>query len=144
MTTEELTYVNAIIDLSFAISNNDLEKVKQLVNIINLNIPDGEMYLNDALGFNVKNVFDYNESLIYVLDNLQHIANAEQVKWGFHTQYLIEQYKISNDSTNIAFFIQSNINSIEHFKVMQLIRLCHVIKDYDSLIKIQNSLNKEV
>lgn len=136
MTNQELIYVKAIIDLSFAIKENDLEKVKNLVNIINSNITD-ERYLNDELGLNN---LEFNDSFLYVLDNLKQINNAELYKWISKINNLIEQYQITNNDIPIITFINNyinDINNLQQFKILSLIRLCHIIQNYNLLNQIQ-------
>jgi hypothetical protein len=130
MNFKEITLV--IIDLVFAIKNNNLEQTKEYVEILNNNFNPNEMevyYLNEMLGFADLNSFNLNESLTYVLYNLKYLTNVDKIKWEIQIIQVLAKYQLNKNPSIIENFIKDSIsnNAIENYQFNGLIRLCHVI-----------------
>jgi hypothetical protein len=127
------------IDLLKSIEQNDLEKTKLLVNTLNenfkpvggINSLDLIIPLNEMISENLT-----NESFIYVVNNLKHFLNLDQIKWYINIQSL----RLSDDFELIAQFIENEIanNNVKDYQIINLISLCVKIKRYDLLDDLSN------
>lgn len=119
-----------IIDLIIAIQDNNLDKAKELVKYLNNNfiIVDNEINLEELLGLFNKNFDINNETIDYVLDNLNYLNNIDFLKWNRKISKLI---------------FNKNFDEIKQFVFSQLESLTYNISPttlYQSLIKISASL----
>lgn len=128
------------IELVQAIRKNDLENTKVLVEYLNTNF-DPEKN-NVELG-NVIQVgalvddFSTNESLIYMVENLQSLP-TEEVKW------FIKFRKILNASASDqeAFLLENLNENLQDYQAINLITLAVHIHKYDLLDTIYNLVEK--
>lgn len=148
--TEEQILIE-IINLSLAIRNNNLDSAKIQINNINnyfnnssnLNLNSGQ--LKELLGFanNYGNMI-INETFYYALDNLP--LNSEdviEIKKTIEIIQLLNIYSKDKDKTKIQNYITKNLSHITSiFDYQNLIRLCHIIQDYDLLYLIKQSMEK--
>lgn len=138
-------FFESIIDLIIAIKENDLSATKIQVEYLNnnFNIDETDISsLNEMLGFTDLNKHNINDSFFYVLDNLKYLQDVEQTKWKAKVILLIIDYTTSQNSTKIQNFIKNNLNQVNvAYQYNSLIRLCHIIQDYDTLLLLKDSLN---
>lgn len=144
MENENLLVAANIIDLILAIKENNLDYAMMLVPTLNQYIVDDDnIYVNDMLGLNNLADLEVNETLIYVVDNLTHIYNAPRVKWMLITEKMIQGfYKKNVDFAEIKSFIMKHMNNVSHYyEYTTLIRMIHLIQEYDLLIPLKEKLN---
>ena len=106
-------------------------------------INDDNMYVNDMLGLNNLSSLPFNETLIYVVENLSHIYNAARIKWILTSEKILKDYQKGNiDNAALKNFIIEHMNNIsEYYEYSTLIRMVHLVQDYDLLIPLKEKLN---
>ena len=140
----DIVVQNAILDLILGIKDNNLEQVKLNVDILNNNkdvlADEGYTYLDGTLSLGEISQKYNNESLLYVLDNLTLLNNAERIKWNLTVRDLMKNRNISD----IQNFINVAINNgnITNYKFYSLIQLATNIQDYDLIYTLKQFLNK--
>lgn len=144
MENENLLVAANIIDLILAIREDNLDYAMMLVPTLNeYIINDDNMYVNDMLGLNNLSSLPFNETLIYVVENLSHIYNAARIKWILTSEKILKDYQKGNiDNAALKNFIIEHMNNIsEYYEYSTLIRMVHLVQDYDLLIPLKEKLN---
>ena len=144
MENENLLVAANIIDLILAIREDNLDYAMMLVPTLNeYIINDDNMYVNDMLGLNNLSSLPFNETLIYVVENLSHIYNAARIKWVLTSEKMLKDYQKGNiDNAALKNFIIEHMNNIsEYYEYSTLIRMIHLVQDYDLLIPLKKKLN---
>lgn len=144
MENENLLVAANIIDLILAIREDNLDYAMMLVPTLNeYIINDDNMYVNDMLGLNNLSSLPFNETLIYVVENLSHIYNAARIKWVLTSEKMLKDYQKGNiDNAALKNFIIEHMNNIsEYYEYSTLIRMIHLVQDYDLLIPLKEKLN---
>lgn len=144
MENENLLVAAHIIDLILAIKDNNLDYAMVLVPTLNeYIINDDNIYVNDMLGLNNLFSLPFNETLIYVVENLSHIYNAARIKWILTSEKLLKDYQRGNVNNEVLKnFITEHMNNIsEYYEYSTLIRMIHLVQDYDLLIPLKEKLN---
>lgn len=133
-----------LIDLFLAIKDNNLEEAKNLVPILNNQLleNDNQIYVNEILGLNNLSTIPNNETLSYVLDNLSNIDDSNQIRWYLQTEDMIQDFtnlKINN--VKIKNFIIEKMPVVsQYYEYSTLIRMIHLIQDYDLLLDLKGYL----
>lgn len=128
------------IELVQAIRKNDLENTKVLVEYLNTNF-DPEKN-NVELG-NVIQVgalvddFSTNESLIYMVENLQNLP-TEEVKWFIKFRKILD----ASIPDQEAFLLENLNENLQDYQAINLITLAVHIHKYDLLDAIYNLVEK--
>lgn len=144
MENENLLVAANIIDLILAIREDNLDYAMMLVPTLNeYIINDDNMYVNDMLGLNNLSSLPFNETLIYVVENLSHIYNATRIKWILTSEKMLKDYQKGDiDNAALKNFITEHMNNIsEYYEYSTLIRMVHLVQDYDLLIPLKEKLN---
>lgn len=133
-----------LIDLFLAIKDNNLEEAKNLVPILNNQLLENnnQIYVNEILGLNNLSTIPNNETLSYVLDNLSNIDDSNQIRWYLQTEDIIQDFtnlKINN--VKIKNFIIEKMPVVsQYYEYSTLIRMIHLIQDYDLLLDLRGYL----
>ena len=147
MTEKELFYQN-ITNLYAAIKENDLNSTKIIVDWLNehCDINNVELY-NLLNNFNPLALLDTynNESLDYILDNLNNLLNSTFIKWN---KLINEAQKNENKFIELSNMFLDNNNLIELYcnKIgflnvkTSLIKLCYIWQNFTLLEQIQNKI----
>ena len=150
-------FQSLIIDLILSIKENNLENTKKNVELLN-NYPLWNEYediqlhglkynLNSALSIGIlAQQVHGNDSVMYAIDNLNHIFNRDKIKWDL----TIQKMEVYNEAI-IRDFILNSIKDVnilqDEDKVSSLLHLAVIVGDNIIIKKIKNSLlelNKEV
>lgn len=117
ITTETL-----VIDLLLALQKDDIEQTKELVHTLNetydFNNP-GEENLEILLGLGNQHYPLYHQSIDYVLDNLNHLHNSENLKFDRKILNLIAKRDIAEIKEFITSQIQQKTYNISDKKLQQ-------------------------
>ena len=117
ITTETL-----VIDLLLALQKDDIEQTKELVHTLNetydFNNPEEEN-LEILLGLGNQHYPLYHQSIDYVLDNLNHLHNSENLKFDRKILNLIAKRNIAEIKEFITSQIQQKTYNISDKKLQQ-------------------------
>ena len=117
ITTETL-----VIDLLLALQKDDIEETKELVHTLNesydFNNPEEEN-LEILLGLGNQHYPLYHQSIDYVLDNLNHLHNSENLKFDRKILNLIAKRDIAEIKEFITSQIQQKTYNISDKKLQQ-------------------------
>lgn len=117
ITTETL-----VIDLLLALQKDDIEQTKELVHTLNetydFNNPEEEN-LEILLGLGNQHYPLYHQSIDYVLDNLNHLHNSENLKFDRKILNLIAKRDIAEIKEFITSQIQQKTYNISDKKLQQ-------------------------
>lgn len=117
ITTETL-----VIDLLLALQKDDIEQTKELVHTLNetydFNNPEEEN-LEILLGLGNQHYPLYHQSIDYVLDNLNHLHNSENLKFDRKILNLIAKRDITEIKEFITSQIQQKTYNISDKKLQQ-------------------------
>lgn len=117
ITTETL-----VIDLLLALQKDDIERTKELVHTLNetydFNNPEEEN-LEILLGLGNQHYPLYHQSIDYVLDNLNHLHNSENLKFDRKILNLIAKRDIAEIKEFITSQIQQKTYNISDKKLQQ-------------------------
>lgn len=129
-----------------AIENNDLEKVKILIDDLNYNLEQKEInegvtyYSSEFIPFNqlINSEKSLNETLLYVVSNLNGIyGGRENIEWRVKTLLLLNSQDRNNKIENFIIDFIENNSTIEDYKMSMLIQMCIIIDRYDLLKQIK-------
>lgn len=142
----DLNILNIQIDLVDAIRKNNLSLVKENVKLLNdlydPNISIVTVSANLNFGTLLQET-NYNDSALYVLNNLNCLRHKERLLW-FYNIHILEK---NNDINSIRDFIELSI-TFENLKIdyilNTLIRLTTKYQFFDLLKEIKNILNENV
>ena len=135
---------NAILDLIIAIKENDLSTAKINVALLNDNIDyfineTQTTYLNNVLSLSTMINTYPNETLLYIMENLQPLYNTQQIAWNLKVRLLLNNKK---NIEEIKSFIKQNLEYLdEPYKFYGLIQLATTIQDYDLIYQIKQMIN---
>lgn len=117
ITTETL-----VIDLLLALQKDDIEQTKELVHTLNetydFNNPEEEN-LEILLGLGNQHYPLYHQAIDYVLDNLNHLHNSENLKFDRKILNLIAKRDIAEIKEFITSQIQQKTYNISDKKLQQ-------------------------
>ena len=106
----EKTIKKLIVDLTIAIKNNDIDITKKLVEELNSYddyIKQNYGFLDGSLAINVlANMVKGNESIIYVLNNLNNLRTKDEILWSIKIMRVQ-----THDMNYIINFIKDTINN---------------------------------
>lgn len=146
MNTEQILL--EIIDLSFAIKDNDIGTAIIKVDNINTHFSESDLnsgQLKELLGLiNNYDQLTINETFYYVLNNLVHLKNSKEILKELEVMQLVRNYSESQNTTEIKNYIEKHIlDAISIFDYKILIKLANIIQDYDLLYSIKKLIQKE-
>lgn len=137
-----------LLSLITAIKDNNIEKTQNLVNIINENeesfreIGVSIFDIIDPYGLIVDGNMKANESLFYVIDNLNALSIlADKMKFEINLTLLLatnDNFKIEAEINRLKDLMQNT--ELQTYEYVGLIKLANSVHDYDLLNEIRDKL----
>lgn len=138
----------AAINLIDSIQKDNLLETKNNILILNENFiyPDeSDMSLNQILSigplaYTITNGYN-NSSLMYTLDHLNNLIDADKIKWELQIRYLEKDHKEAEK------FILNYLNNPSEwihvsYKFYGILRLITSTQNFDLLVKLKSLLNE--
>lgn len=128
-----------LIDLNMSVQNNNLNQTISIVDQLN-EITTSQSNLFDYFRINELLNLNYdNESLRYVIYNLENYYNMDAFKWAVETEDLANSGDIKAIKTYLS---NINLEAIKDYQIPTLIRLYSIIHDFQSLIALKSIINE--
>ena len=128
-----------LIDLTLAVKDNNLQQTQEIVSELN-EITTSSSNLFDFFRINILLQQNYNnESLKYVIYNLNNYYNMEAFRWAIDLEELVEH---GNEESIRDFLETVDFNNIKDYQISGLIRLYNVIQDYEGLIALKSIIRE--
>ena len=123
------------------ISDNDLEKMKILINDFNSKQQQENIthWMDNFIPFNqlMSSPKTLNETLLYVVNNLDNIEKRESLKWRIENLLLLQSPNRDVNIENFIINLLENNTTIKEYQMPMLIQMCVTIDRYDLLEQIR-------
>lgn len=123
------------------ISDNDLEKMKILINDFNSKQQQEDIthWMDNFIPFNqlMSSPKTLNETLLYVVNNLDNIEKREVLKWRIENLLLLQSPNRDANIENFIINLLENNTTIKEYQMPMLIQMCVTIDRYDLLEQIR-------